>query len=361
MIGSIFSKTVSKQSTHVPVRTTLENYSPLEESIPFMMEIMKENVETIKAFNNAMYYGFLYESNEILTEGVGDFFKSAQEFIRRVIAKIKEVVSTFLMHLNAKLMDTEKFVNKYKEKLLKLDVDFEVTVHNFNVKQSEPNFDVAGKIVDNYNLELRDLQNKTHVDLIKERSEAVRLNKVATTRAGFIGQTQPLTNEEIARLYKLTVYGGKSVVVRIDSSTYKSYVNNFSDLKTKANEIRKDNDNITGALTELLLFFKQNPTSIYNEGKKSYSGRHISMKDNHVHRENDEQIFEDSEDTAKKVMEFFNYKYNEVSETISLINTLLNIKLSAVRDEVAQASKIIKSGLKAENRDDSTLKKGAEV
>lgn len=357
MIGSIFSKSAPVKSAHVEVRKTLEQYSPIEESIPFMMEIMKEQVDIAKSLNNAVYYSAIYESEEILTEGVSDFFKSVQQFIKKVIQKVREMFANFMIHINAKVMDTDRFITKYKTKLLKLDVNFEVDVHEFNVKQSEPNFDVTGKIVDSYNIELKNLQNKTHADFLKERAENVRLNKSALTRASIIGHTQPLTNQEILQKYKIVVYGGKSKVITISNSNYQQYVNGYSDIKTKLNDIKKDNDLIVSGLNELLVFFKQSPSQIYHEGNKTYSGRHISLDDkNNIHREDDEELFEDNVDNSKKVLDFFNGKYTEVSETISLINSLLAIKMSAVRDELSQYSKIIKMGIKSSNQE-----KGSDV
>lgn len=244
---------------------------PILEGYDNLVQMELQSLQLIKEHTLATFYGYEQDSPEIIREGLGDMLASAAQFFKELTMKLVEFMKKSILYLTSVMSNFEKFLEKYKDTLLKVEKKYTVWGYEYNLKQPIPRTDVMAKIVSEFNNEVATLDKMSKGDIVKKREDFVNENSQDKLRAAIAGFTQPIEASDFITEVKKVFRSGQEEQkeIQVDKAVLSRMINDYKETKKILNEARAERSKVEGVYRQLESFFAKGAANKWIEGNRT--------------------------------------------------------------------------------------------
>lgn len=305
-------------------------------------EYMKINMEHLQATHLA-----IKTSNpEILTEGLGDFFKSAGAFFRNMLNSFTAFMKKIFMIIRSYIGDFDKFISTYKDKIKDLSPNFSVKGYEYNFIEGIPKLDKIFNIIESFNSDISDIDNITTDQILKDRDEYTNEAYMNQVRASVLNEGGEVSPENFMKSIHEKFRGStEEIDITVDKPYISKIVTDYPKLKTMAKNVSTEKDKVIRTLEAVKNFFEKGASIQYSATKKVITVRKIDQKsDGGI--TNGESIDHDFNDSyLKKVNVFYNYKFKQAKELTVIAVTSLSEKINLIKEAMKMYRVILRRAM----------------
>lgn len=287
-----------------------------------------------------------YDNIDIAMEASVTVFNKMANYFKELIKKIKEFFSKVMMYVNAHLQDLDKFCNKYKDQLTKLNPKFSFNGYKFTIDDNLPVMDEFQKIVNDYNTCIMDVKSLSVEEIKKEQLEFLKSDNINALRGKVLGKNNPIQeddfNEEVLKAFR----GGSidTEEIEINSSYISDIVSSSKSLVDHKNKCERDKAVLLTLLNKTEAFFDKKVEVIYKDlSTKQIQANRISIDDNKFSSEAEKLNY--SDESTKVLNALVKFKYEQVRTISGMINTVMVERLNAYKANIKQNGQILRQAL----------------
>jgi hypothetical protein len=296
----------------------------------------------------AMHYGIIEENYEVLEEGFRDFFASAVEFFKSMARKFSEFMKRIFMVINAYLGSFDKFLEKYKDHIAKLNPDFTIKGYNFQFDTRVPNIDRIKGIVNDFNSELADVDKITKAGIMKEREEFTSEVYTDKIRAEVIGVSSSISKENYLKEVQRKFHSGaeEAIDIKVDKAVLNATVSGHSELKKTYKECAQQRDRVILLIDSMKTFFERGVNINYSGENRVIQAHTIGFNDegSRVHT-TDAVNSSNNTSNHERLNLFYNFKLLQSKELGGIVVTAVIEKVNSLKQALKQSEYIIRKSL----------------
>lgn len=293
------------------------------------------------------YNAAISEDMDIVTEGLSDMVKSMGDAIRKLIKSIKDFFVKFIRAFTAYSLNLQDFVKKYKDELLAIDCDFDITGYEYTVLDSkDPDMSDFDKLVSTYNSSLSALGSISKSDIINEGNEFLSEKNLNGIRAKVLGVSGGIPKDEFTEAVRKHYHGGEldTSTIHITNAEVREIVMNADKMVSLKKKAEKDRDAIIRLLSAAEVFFNRKAGMVYRESKPKVGVKTFDVdSDRRVSHSDVDIPYTDSD--MGKVSALLTTKYNETKAISSIINIVITERANAFRGLVKQSRRVVGKAL----------------
>lgn len=344
---SIFNRVNSEERkvTSLPIMGSFD----LESAVFNMMnDIIVEGYNVSMQFNKSMCTGLYYNDYEIIKESFTDFFKSAADFFKMLIQKIKEFFENAMRLLLSYIQDFKTFLDKNGDYIRTLDVDFDFEGYEFTLnKTTSPNITMISDIVTEFNnnniariaslkySEVCDLRDKFESEQTKDIIRGKILNN------GEVGIPEQNFDEQSKLTFRKT---NEPVTLSIDKAYVSNIINEYGDLKKLLDNTKKEKERISGIYHDLEYYFSKKAYVVYEKAERSIKAYSLEYGDRSV-KKSEETNMNYSDSGIKTLNLLFDYNFKKSRMMCNYTMRVFTDKINAIKDCMKQYRDIIRRTL----------------
>ena len=337
MLNNIFSKRVASTPDFVvsTQESLMESFSDTELSDFLLLE---EATMTQAVIENAryMYLGEREDAIEIVQESASDFLNSAVEFFKRLIAKVKEWFGKIFLLIQTLIGNTGKILEQNKDTFLKKKARFDILGFEYNIKDGAPNMGPVDNLIAEYNREISKIKDVTSQD-ISERRESFK-GSIHKLRGEILTSGESIDGGNLREEADAFFRKGDtdSSTITVDNAYIQRIANEYSGIKKHYDESVKQKRQLEVQLESLKRFFENGARQLKydSSGEKVITTSAIQRKDSRVSRTGEETQSVATTSTLKHLNTYFNFRYEQSKEMSSIILTVLESKVRALKEQL---------------------------
>lgn len=290
-----------------------------------------------------------YSHLEILQEGFSDFMTGVKNFFTRMIEGIKKLYAKVIMVLSSYFMDFDKFLNKYKDELDKVEPSFTLSGFDYTIDKKIPKTDILESIIYQYNKELEDISSLSKEDIIKERQGFMSTENLNKLRASIIDTHYEVPEEDYLDTIKFVLRGEEKEAknIEINKAKVQSMIKDYPNLKKVYNDVVKEKNRIVTLLMSMQSFFEKSASIYYKGDNKTIGAGSISQnKQGNMINENKERKTVDYDINKLSVINtFFSFKFVQSKEIGNMTTLALNEKVNILKEALKFYRLVIRRSL----------------
>lgn len=296
----------------------------------------------------ATYLSLKEDDMEILEEGFKDFTKSAVKFFEKMIRKFTEFMSKAFMVIRAYVGNFEKFLAKYKNKLMELNPDFNIMGYQYSFNRDLPRLDKIQQVVQSYNSELQEIKKMKKEEIVKQRNEFIATEQMNQIRAYVIGASRPIEDDEFIEMTRQSYrsYMDIEEEINITKTELMRILDGYKDLKQSLNDVTKEKNKTILIIESMKNFFSKGP-SVHFDNKQKVVYLHqmdINEKGNGLTRTGTVKVPQ-AENQMDLLNTFYNFKWIQSKNLGSICITAVSEKINAIKEALKFYEKVIRKSL----------------
>lgn len=344
--------TNKKSNSVTNIKNVMEDYDLTQSCLEALLILEEEYTEINVNHIRSTYLGMKENSIEILQESLGDALQSIIKFFGNLLTKFKEFMNNAIMFITAYLGDFDKFLEKYKEPLSKLQPDFKIKGFTYTIKSDIPKVDKIKNIIDDYNNDLNNIDKLNKADIIKERDENTSSSYLDKVRAYILGETNEISSSDYVEACRKSYRNSsdKEEDIHVNKALLDNTISQYPNLRKLEKDAIKQRDE-TIILIESMKNFFQRSSSVYYKGKdKTIGANKLNFSNNHISNGDAAEVNYDVK-KYEVINTFFNSKFAQSRELGSITVTAMVEKVNAIKEELKLNREIIRKSLSLKNID----------
>lgn len=325
---------------------TLETYEPTYEALSIIYGVCESDQETFKSY---IYTGYLMESgasSDIVMESVSDMFKAIANGIKKFIEKVKAFFKKILLYVTSATEDLDKLAKEVEPVLKDKTIDYEFDGYTFTVvNKPAPDMKEFNRIVSEYNSDMAELTKLKEAEIKKqifdwlEESHLDKLRGEILGSGGSIDESDYL--DEIRKYYR----NGETSTekFKVTNSVVNQIISHSKKLEETKKSSMKDRDNLITLLTKTETFFNTALPTVFKGAQRQVNVAKLNTADNKFSKEDNYKTADDS--VMKMLSTYASAKSKQVNKVASMINLVACERVNALKDQIAQERKILRSCL----------------
>ena len=293
---------------------------------------------------------------DILTEGLGDILNSIIKFFKNLLDRFKDFMRKAFMVISAYFGDFDKFLDKYKDQLNKLNPDFTIKGFDYSFDSSIPKLDKIKNIIDDYNSELDNVDKLSKAQIMKQRDEYTSSTYLDKVRGYIIGTGGEISSEDFTEECKKVYRKGEKEEhdIHVDKSYLLTSINSYSSLKKLYNDATKERDNTITMIDQMKSFFEKGVNVYYKGSNKTVGMYKMSTSDSGNQIIKGDKVERGYDIKKVEILNtFFNFKFAQ-SKTLGVISVTSMIeKVNAMKEQMKLIREVVRksmfNGKKGEN------------
>lgn len=349
MFSNIFNQTQPKKPSSL-------QYEQAEfDNTQFMLESMVD-LETDYFYIMhesllATHYGEVDGNHEILTEGVKNVAEAIGDWFKKVIEKIKQLVSKAVMYISAYLGNMDKFVKKYSNEILKADPSFTIKGYEYSFDK-EASLEPIEELVSEFNKHSHDPSKIVKDEIAQMRIKNLSQESMNKLRGRFLQINRPVSKEEydaeLKRMFR--GYAEEESDIEVDKGVLKKAVENIAWGTQELKKVNKEKRSMIIYLETIKETLNKGARIQYNEGDKMLATKHLDQKK----MSNNQHPFSSSLDATLKA--YHSYMFDYARANINMYLPILNARIQALKDMLKQSQQIIRRSLPYKEKKEETGK-----
>ena len=337
MFKNIFSKRADVTTDFIVAtqESLMESFSDTELSDFLLLE---EATMTQAVIENAryMYLGEREDAIEIVQESASDFFHSASEFFKRLIAKVKEWFGKIFLLIQTLIGNTGKMLEQNKGAFLKKKARFDMLGFEYSIKDGAPKMEPIDKLISEYNRDVSKIKEITSQSIVEQR-EAFK-GSIHKLRGEILTSGESIDGGELREEADAFFRKGdnSSSTITVDNAYMQRIATDYSGIKKNYEESVKQKRRLEVQLESLKKFFENGARQVKydSHGEKVISTSNIERKNSTVSRTGDDTQHTATTSTLKHLNTYFNFRYEQSKEMSSIILTVLESKVRALKEQL---------------------------
>lgn len=340
---SIFGNKSVTESSTIPL---LESFDMDSYSYMILKDSEYESYKISLEFNQTVYAGLKYDMMEVVNEGFTDFFKKAAEFFRNLAKKVLEFTKNYMKYFLSYFQDFNKFLDKNKEHLRSLKVNFSDKGYEYKFPKESPNISKVHDIVASYNTEIGRVEKMKYSEVSALRDQFADETYKNKVRASILnsGDHEISAEDFYTKSKRLFKSSDEEVSININNSYIDKILREYGELKKLLNETEQCKNKIVKLLNELEFFFTKKASVIYNNAEKKIRVSTIDSSDNKFSYGTNTDVEYDSE-LIKTLNAYFDLKYRESRFISNCVITVYTDKVNAIKSCMTQYRSIVRKAL----------------
>lgn len=324
----------------------------------FLMESLQEMMTFFESARSdvtlSAYLSDLDEYDDIMLEGVSDLAKSAVNFFKKLLKKIKEFMKQFYAYMYSVFGSFDKFLVKYGSELEKKNVDFHVIGHTYNTNVTFPHLGEVDAVVASYNKTVGSINKATLEEIEKLMNTETSDTNANRVRGAIIGVGGIERGDFTTEVRKILRNGEENTgEIHITSTELRKYIANYNDIKSRLRDFTKEETKVTKFVQSIIRVFQTGyRVDTDNSGNKVYRVNEISVDDRKVTK-GDAKTYNISASNSKGITKYFSMMHSRLSEIATLVSIALSEKVKATREELKFTEKIIRKSIMAGEKTDT--------
>lgn len=326
------------------------DHNPVLEGYGILRDCELESLRIIEEHTLSTFYGISEDSPEIIMEGLGDMLASAAQFFKELIRKLTEFFKKTMLYLTSMFVSFEKFLDKYKDKLLSTEKSYTVWGYEYTLNQSVPKTDAMSKIVSEFNSEMSDVTKLKKGDLVKRREEFVNENHQDALRGQILGLGRPIeagdSLTELRKMFRSNQEEEKEI--RVDKAVLQSMMANYKLAKKKLDETRNERDKIEGVYRSLEQFFARGVKYRYEDGNRKIVTKSpnvtLAGKDSSANYK-DETSVSHSDNISGVINYYYSFKWKQAQSIGAISFQAFIEKINAIKEAMTFYEKSIRRAI----------------
>lgn len=351
VFNNIFSNKQKSLPATSPSITFEDNLDfDISESMMEALMILEESYfEINRDHMYAAHVAYKDDNVEILTEGFKDFANSVVKFFANMIKKLREFTSRAFMYIRAYMGNFEKFINKYKDKLSKLNPDFKINGYQYTISPAVPNLAKIDDIVNHFNSDVAELDKLTKVQIVKDREEFNRESNISGMRAYVLGANASISKTEFVETAHRSFRNNakEPVEITVNKALLNTCVNQYADTKKSLREVSAQRDKTITLLESIKEFFNKG-VSVHYKGDNTKVGyvHNIKINDDRSNIVHDGKTDVPNDTKRMDILNtFYNFKWTQSKEIGYICVTVLTEKVNAIKEQIKQSENIIRKSI----------------
>lgn len=355
MLKNIFS---NQESITKPFNLISETESDIDcnrAMIECLTLIETEYFNIAKEHMMSNHIGYKENNVEILQESLSDMARNAVEFFKKVIKHITEFFKKSFTYISSYFGDFEKFINKYKDLILKSDPEFEIHGYNYTFNPKYPDESEIDNIISRYNSEISRIKDMEYKDITELKDNEWNDEVKNKLRAKVIGKTGEITAENYLEEVKRSYRGDKDKPdnIKVDTEYVQNIISTYSSIKKCLSDTKKDYDNIVKNLNIMKRFFESGVKVQYVGNDKMINhSNSMSYTDKKITRTGDSTDEQYSTDLLKKYDTYYNFRFEQSKVLSAILTNAFYEKVNALKEQLKMYEKVIRRCLGSKKSDE---------
>ena len=352
MLKNIFSKRISNTHdfTVATQESLMESFSDTELS-DFLL--LSEATMTQAVIENAryMYLGDKEDAIEIVQESASDFLNNVVTFFKRLIAKDKEWFGKIFLLIQTLIGNTGKMLEQNKDAFIKKNARFDILGFEYTIKDNAPKMEPVDKLISEYNKDISRIKDITAQE-INEQRETFK-GGIGKLRGEILTSGGNIDGGELKETADAFFRKGEkdSSTITVDSHYIQKISSEYSGIKKSYEDSVKQKRQLEVQLESLKKFFENGARQVKydSSGEKVITTSGIQRKDSQVSRTGEEKELVASTSTLKHLNTYFNFRYEQSKEMSSIILTVLESKVRALKEQLKLYDTCVRKWVTAPN------------
>lgn len=300
--------------------------------------LMQESIMTNAVIENCRYayIGEREDSMDIVQESTGDFLDKIVDFFKRLLSKIKEWFGKIFLLIQTLIGNTGKMLEQNKGAFLKKQASFDIEGYEYSIKDGVPKMEPVDKIISEYNREISKVKEITSQE-INERRDAFK-GSIHKLRGEILTSGESIEGGELRERSDQFFRKGNDTTstITVDNAYIQMIASNYSTTKKNYNESVKQKRQLEVQLESLKKFFENGARQVKydSQGDKVITTSTIERKGSQVTRTGDGTSQLATTKTLNHLNTYFNFKYEEAKEVSSIVITVLESKVRALKEQL---------------------------